>query len=267
MDFHGIVMYQKAYRERDLLVKFFTAEAGKRMFFIRGAKKRGFKMTADLMPFTHGEYVGDVREPGLSFINAAKETENFTVISQDIAKNAYATYMMSLLDMAIPDNQLLGGWYRRLFYGLKLINDGLDEAIIANIFEVQIMALFGVEPNLRQCVVCGRTDLAFDFSESYGGLLCQQHWHLDPNRLKLDQRTIFYLRQFSAIDLTKLKTISVREETKQHLRQALDVIYADMIGVYPRSKRFLDQMMQWQTGFEQPNRQDETKQPPQNQQD
>ncbi|WP_098824840.1 DNA repair protein RecO [Secundilactobacillus silagincola] len=246
MNFHGIVMYQKAYRERDMLIKFFTEEAGKRMFFIRGAKKRGFKMTADLLPFTYGVYAGDIREPGLSFINAAKDTENFTNIAQDISKNAYATYMMSLLDMAIPDNQPLGGWYQRLFHGLSLINDGLDEAIITNIFEVQMMSLFGVEPNLRQCVICGRTDLPFDYSESYGGLLCQAHWHLDPNRLDLDQRTIYYLRQFSAVDLTKLKTISVHEETKQHLRRALDMIYSDTIGVYPKAKRFLDQMMKWQ---------------------
>lgn len=247
MDFHGIVMYQKEYRERDMLVKFFTQEAGKRMFFIRGAKKRGFKMAADLLPFTYGEYVGDLREPGLSYINAAKETTNFIHISEDIIKNAYATYMMSLLDMAIPDNQLLGGWYPRLFHGLSLINDGLDEAIITNIFEVQMMSLFGVKPNLRNCVICGREDLPFDYSESYGGLLCQNHWHLDANRLDLDQRTIYYLRQFSAIDLTKLKTISVRAETKKNLRRALDMIYADTIGVYPRSKRFLDQMMTWDT--------------------
>lgn len=244
MDFNGFVMYQRDYRERDLLVKFYTAEAGKRMFYIRGAKKRGFKMTADLLPFTYGQYSGVINQPGLSFINAAKETHNWTAISQDIMKNAYATYMMSLLDMAIPDNQLLGGWYRRLFAGLQLINDGLDEAIICNIFEVQMMRLFGVEPNLKQCVICGRTDLPFDYSESYGGLLCQEHWHLDPNRLKLDKRTIFYLRKFSVTDLTKLKTISVRTETRQHLRQALDMIYSDTIGVYPKSKRFLDQMTQ-----------------------
>lgn len=245
MDFHGIVMYQKEYRERDMLVKFFTQEAGKRMFFIRGAKKRGFKMTADLLPFTFGEYVGDIRDGGLSYINAAKDTTNLTHISEDIIKNAYATYMMSLLDLAIPDNQLLGGWYSRLFHGLSLINDGFDEAIITNIFEVQMMSLFGVQPNLRGCVICGRTDLPFDYSESYGGLLCQQHWHLDPNRLHLDQRTIYYLRQFSAVDLTKLKTVTVHDETKKNLRRALDMIYSDTIGVYPRSKRFLDQMLTW----------------------
>lgn len=256
MDFHGLVMYQKEFRERDMLVKFFTREAGKRMFYIRGAKKRGFKMTADLLPFTYGDYVGDIREPGLSYINAAKETAHFQTISQDIIKNAHATYMMSLLDLAIPDNELLGGWYQRLWSGLSLIDNGLDEAIITNIFEVQLMGLFGVAPNLRQCVICGRTDLPFDYSESYGGLLCQAHWHLDPNRLKLDQRTIYYLRQFSAIDLTKLGTISVRADTKRNLRRALDVIYADTIGVYPRSKRFLDQITQSGGGLKPLERQD-----------
>ncbi|WP_279383378.1 recombination protein O N-terminal domain-containing protein [Secundilactobacillus collinoides] len=39
MDFNGIVMMQKNYRERDLLVKFFTMEAGKRMFFCSGRKE------------------------------------------------------------------------------------------------------------------------------------------------------------------------------------------------------------------------------------
>ncbi|KZL42706.1 DNA repair protein RecO [Secundilactobacillus collinoides] len=245
MDFNGIVMMQKNYRERDLLVKFFTMEAGKRMFFVRGAKKRGFKMTADLLPFTYGTYVGDLRDPGLSYINAVKETAHFQNISQDIEKNAYATYIMSLLDRAIPDNELLGGWYNRLYHGLLAIDQGLDAGIVANIFEVQLLELFGVAPNLRNCVICGRTDLPFDYSESYGGLLCQAHWHMDPNRLKLDQRTIFYLRQFSAVDLTKLSSIKVHPETKQHLRMALDMIYSDTVGVYPRSKRFIDQMNKW----------------------
>ncbi len=94
-------------------------------------------------------------------------------------------------------------------------------------------------------MICGRTDLPFDYSESYGGLLCHT-LALRPQLLILDQRTIYYLRQFSAVDLTKLKTISVHEETKQHLRRALDMVYSDTIGVYPKSKRFLDQMMKWQ---------------------
>ncbi len=39
MDFHGIVMYQKAYRERDLLVKFFYGRGWKTDVFLFVALK------------------------------------------------------------------------------------------------------------------------------------------------------------------------------------------------------------------------------------
>ena len=242
VDFTGILMYRKEYRERDLLVKFATQQVGKRMFFIRGARKRGFKMMADLLPFTYGGYVGDIRDKGLSYIKTAKETSQFMGISNDIVKNAYATYIMSLVDLAIADNELLGGWYNRLFQGLTRIDQGLDAAIIANIFEVQLLELFGVAPNLQNCVVCGGTIAPFDYSESLGGLLCRHHLSADPHRMHLDQRTIYYLRQFSRVNLANLNQVSVRPETKINLRAALDTIYADTVGVYPKSKRFIDQL-------------------------
>lgn len=107
------------------------------------------------------------------------------------------------------------------------------------------MPAFGVAPQLQGCVICGRNDLPFDYSESYGGLLCQQHWQMDPRRLQLAQRTIYYLRQFSVLDLDKLHTIDVKPQTEHALRQLMDEIYDSQIGVHPKSKRFLDQMQTW----------------------
>lgn len=242
MDFDGILLYRKDYKERDLLIKFATKQAGKRMFFVRGARKRGFKMTADLLPFSYGQYVGVVRDQGLSYINAAKQTAHFTAIGQDIVKNAYATYVMSLIDMAFSDQEGLGGWYDQLFAGLQLMDDGLDAAVIANIFEVQLLPIFGVAPNLQNCVVCGRVTPMMDYSESLGGLLCQDHFTSDDRRLRLDQRTIYYLRLFSRINLKQLNQINVRPETKLNLKSTIDTIYADTVGVYPKSKRFIDQL-------------------------
>lgn len=43
-DFTGMVMFAKNHRENDLLVKFLTREYGKRMFFIKNAKKKDFKL-------------------------------------------------------------------------------------------------------------------------------------------------------------------------------------------------------------------------------
>ncbi len=97
---------------------------------------------------------------------------------------------------------------------LHLIDTGLDPQIIANVVEVQMLKAYGVEPNWRGCVIDGRTDLPLDFSESYGGLLCQQHWNKDPHRLHASPRAIFYLRRFSMLDLSQVKRIDVKPATK-----------------------------------------------------
>ncbi|AYF92533.1 DNA repair protein RecO [Apilactobacillus bombintestini] len=242
MNFHGILLYRKDYKENDMLVKFITAESGKKMFFIRGARKRGFKMMADILPFTYGTYSGKINSNSLSYIYSALDTDHYENISSDIFLNAYATYIMSLIDAAYPDSVPILTWFNKLFDALKLIDNGMDPAIITNICEIQLLSQFGVQPELRGCVICGETNSNFDFSEAYGGLLCQNHFHLDPHRLHLDQKTIYYLRKFSVIDLSKISKINVGDTTKKSLRQLLDKIYNDSVGIHLKSKSFLDQM-------------------------
>lgn len=244
--FQGIVMYANDYRERDQLIKIFTGEYGKKMFFIKNGKRRGMRLHSALLPFTVGTYVGNVNDQGLSFINAAKETAQLQQIRADINKNAYATYILGLVDAAFRDGQIVPDWFMKTKNALTLIDDGLDEQIITNIIEIQLLRAFGVAPELQRCAVCGRTDLPFDYSEKLGGLICANHFDQDSHRLHLDARTIFYLRQFSVIDLAKITTINVSPRTKRGLRRVLDLIYENSVGIHLRSKRFIDQMATWE---------------------
>ncbi len=242
VDFDGILLYAKPYKDNDLLIKFLTKQFGKKMFLVRGARKPQFKLRAAILPFSYGLYSGDIKTEGLSYLRDGKRVKNFEAISTDIIKNAYATYIMSLFDLAFHDGQRQSEWYIRILKGLSLINDGFDPQIIANIFEIQLLKAFGVQPDWRNCVVCHRTDLPFDYSEAYGGLLCANHWNLDKYRMHLDQKTIYLLRLFSNVDLNKLNTINVSKTTKQKLRNVIDQIYNRSVGVVPKSKRFIDQL-------------------------
>lgn len=241
-EFHGILLYTKAYRERDLLIKFLTREFGKKMFLVHGAKRPKFRMRAAILPFTYGTYFGDLKADGLSYLNNYKGIDHFQGITADITKNAYATYVMALLDLAFEDGIRIPKWYDQLLTGLKLIDEGFDEAIITNIFEIQLLAAFGVEPNWVDCSICHRRDLPFDYSEAYGGLICQNHFDRDPYRLHLDQKTIYFLRLFSVVDLTKLTHIKVSQATKKSLWRVIDQLYTRSVGVIPKSKRFIDQL-------------------------
>ncbi|KRK13654.1 DNA repair protein recO [Lacticaseibacillus zeae DSM 20178 = KCTC 3804] len=244
--FEGIVMSRQNYRESDMLVKILTDQFGKKMFLLNRARKPGFTLAAGILPFTHADYIGEIRESGLSYLSAIKNAKQYRQISTDITLNAYASYIFGLLDLAYPDGQPVGFWFSQIKQALHLIDTGLDPQIIANVIEVQMLKAYGVEPNWRGCVIDGRTDLPLDFSESYGGLLCQRHWDKDPHRLHASARAIFYLRRFSTLNLDQVKRIDVKPATKAELKRILDVIYTDMVGVTPKAKRFIDQMNHWQ---------------------
>ena len=244
-DFRGIIMFRRDYRERDLLVKILTDKIGPAMFFVKGAKKRGFRLAADILPFTHGEYIGSLTDNGLSFINTASDTSQYRSIASDISKNAYATYILALVDSAFQDGQGIGGWFNQVA-ALDLINSGLDEQVIANVIETQLLVRFGVAPTWDRCVICGRDDLPLDFSEQYGGMLCRNHWHLDERRLHLDQRTVYYLQRFSTLNLQKLNSIKINSTTKRRLQFVLDSLYDNEVGLNLKSKKFIRQMGQWE---------------------
>ena len=245
-DFRGIIMFRRDYRERDLLVKILTDKIGPAMFFVKGAKKRGFRLAADILPFTHGEYIGSLTDNGLSFINTASDTSQYRSIASDISKNAYATYILALVDSAFQDGQGIGGWFNQVAAALDLINSGLDEQVIANVIETQLLVRFGVAPTWDRCVICGRDDLPLDFSEQYGGMLCRNHWHLDERRLHLDQRTVYYLHRFSTLILQKLNSIKINSTTKRRLQFVLDSLYDNEVGLNLKSKKFIRQMGQWE---------------------
>ena len=245
-DFRGIIMFRRDYRERDLLVKILTDKIGPAMFFVKGAKKRGFRLAADILPFTHGEYIGSLTDNGLSFINTASDTSQYRSIASDISKNAYATYILALVDSAFQDGQGIGGWFNQVAAALDLINSGLDEQVIANVIETQLLVRFGVAPTWDRCVICGRDDLPLDFSEQYGGMLCRNHWHLDERRLHLDQRTVYYLQRFSTLNLQKLNSIKINSTTKRRLQFVLDSLYDNEVSLNLKSKKFIRQMGQWE---------------------
>lgn len=243
--FNGIIMYRRDYRERDLLVKLLTQKFGKKMFLVKNAKKRGALIAPDILPFTMGSYIGAINQQGISFLNAAKEVTHLEGITNDISKNAYVTYILSLIDSAFHDDQPISLWYQKARTAMTLINEGADEEIITNIVEVQLLPFFGVAPHWQDCVVCHRTDLKLDYSSKYGGLICQNHFHLDDFRLHLDQKTVYYLRQFSVIKLDQISSINVKPATKKMLRKVIDELYEENVGLHLKAKHFIDQMGAW----------------------
>lgn len=250
----GIILFTKDYKEKDKLVKIFTESFGKLMFFVKGAHRKNNPISPAILPFTEAVYIGDFREDGLSFLNGSKEIYPFRIIQEDIFVNAYATYMLNLVDAAIEDRTYDPNLYYFVHQALRLLNGHKDPEIITNIFEIQLLSRFGITLRWTDCVVCQEIHGKFDYSSKYSGVLCERHWSLDNHRYHADPRAIHFIRIFSAVSYDKVQDITVKPETKTAIRQTIDALYAEYVGIQLKSKKFIDQMKSWEDTLKLPMR-------------
>ncbi|MDG0180319.1 DNA repair protein RecO, partial [Salmonella enterica subsp. enterica] len=140
-----LVLYTKNYREKDKLVKIFTESFGKRMFFVKNFARS--KYASSLQNFTAASLMGTINDEGFSFLDDVSEAVTYKHISEDIFLNAHASYIISLADAAIPDNQYDSSLYAFVIKCMDLLDQGFDKEIITNIFEIQVLSRFGVALN------------------------------------------------------------------------------------------------------------------------
>lgn len=78
-EFSGIVVSKRDYKERDLLVKILTNRYGYKTFYIRGAKKRGFRLGAIILPFSHGRYLEALMMTACHILAPEKKLTNIKI--------------------------------------------------------------------------------------------------------------------------------------------------------------------------------------------
>lgn len=238
-----MILYNRNFREDDKLVKIFTEQAGKRMFFVKHAVNS--KLSPVIQPLTIANLLMKINDEGLSYIQDYQDVQSFNRINNDLFIMAYATYVAALADASIHDNQPDAALFAFLEKTLELMNQGLDYEILTNIFEIQILSRFGVSLNFHECVFCHRTSMPFDFSFKWNGLLCPEHYYQDERRSHLHPNIPFLLNQFQSVEFETLETISLNKEIKQQLRHIIDQLYDEYVGIHLKSKKFIDSLGDW----------------------
>lgn len=239
----ALILYNRNFREDDKLVKIFTEQAGKRMFFVKHAVNS--KLSPVIQPLTIANLLMKINDEGLSYIQDYQDVQSFNRINNDLFIMSYATYVAALADASIHDNQPDAALFAFLEKTLELMNQGLDYEILTNIFEIQILSRFGVSLNFHECVFCHRTGMPFDFSFKWNGLLCPEHYYQDERRSHLHPNIPFLLNQFQSVEFETLETISLNKEIKQQLRHIIDQLYDKYVGIHLKSKKFIDSLGDW----------------------
>ena len=213
------------------------------MFFVKHAGKS--RLNPMLQPLVTADMLLKINDDGLSYVDDFQDVQVYKKINADLFALSYATYVLALADASIQDNQVDPALFAFLEKTLSLMEEGLDYEVLTNIFEIQILSRFGVVLNLHECCFCHRVGLPFDYSFRYSGVLCPDHYDQDERRAHWHPNVLYLLDQFQAVRFSELETISLQAEMKAALRQAIDQLYEEYVGIHLKAKKFIDSLSDW----------------------
>ncbi len=240
----GIVIRTSDYGESNKVVTIFTREWGKVGVMARGAKKPNSRLSAVTQLFTYGYFLVQ-KGTGLGSLQQGEMISSMRGIREDIFLTAYASYIVELTDKSTEDKKSNPFLFELLYQTLNYINEEYDPEILMHIFELKMLSVLGLHPILNQCSVCGSTDGNFSFSIREGGFICHRCLEKDPYHIKLSISVVKLLRLFYYFDLSRLGTISVKDDTKAELKRVISAYYDEYSGLHLKTKKFLDSIHQF----------------------
>jgi DNA repair protein RecO (recombination protein O) len=237
----GIIIRTTDYGETNKIITIYTREWGKIGVMAKGAKKPNSRLSSITQLFTYGYFLIQ-KGKGLGNLQQGEIINSMRSIGEDIFLTAYASYIVELTDKCTEEKKPNPFHFELLFQTLHYLNEGNDPDILMNIYEMKMLNVLGLYPILNQCSVCASTDGHFSFSIREGGFLCHRCLDKDPYHLKISPATVKLLRLFYYFDLSRLGTISVRNETKEELKKVISAYYEEYSGLHLKTKKFLNAM-------------------------
>lgn len=194
---NALVLKRHKLADSDVILTLFTRKAGKVRAVAKGARNTRSKLAAGAQPFVHGEYTIS-KGKNLDKVTQISIENSYYSIREDLTRLSYASYFIELCDAIIHEGQTNNRLFNEILRTLKLITEVKSGYNIIRVaFELKIFHYSGVLPDLKRCMVCGKSMPAITIylSISEGGLVCGDCKHPEVELVEMDE-TLIRLMQF-----------------------------------------------------------------------
>lgn len=227
----GIVLRSARYKENDLILTIFTRKLGKISAIAKGAKRNKSSLLSSSQVFSYSNFT--LKKQGNMYRVSQSETiKNFYDIAYDIEAFSYATYIISLVDGSIYENQTNNRLFVLLAQTLYLYTQNeVDKEYITRAFELKFLDYTGFKPIVNRCVNCNTTNLKSSvFNVDEGGILCEKCKENHVYNFKIDSTTIKLMDYIFRNDILTCSKAKVSKYLVNELTKILKVyvqVYVD----------------------------------------
>ena len=234
----GIVLSTTDYGESSKILNVFTKKYGVIGIMSKGCKSVKSPNRIVSSNFTYGVFNIHYKKDKLSTLVSCDVINYFKNIRSDIELISYLNYLTGLTKNVVKQDSNTK-IYDIFINAILKIEDGLNPLIITNIVELKYLDFLGVPVNLDECVGCGSTKIV-NLSAYAGGYVCSE---CNGSYEYADPKTIKMLRLYYYVDISKITELKISDKVVNEINSFLTVYYDHFTGVYLKSKKFLENLM------------------------
>jgi DNA repair protein RecO (recombination protein O) len=227
--------------ETSKIVWLYTKDFGKIKAVAKGARSSNTKFGSSLELFTHSAvvfYRKDRRD--LQLISQSDALRHFTVLEKDVARFAFASACIELLDSMVMGEEANPPLFQLLLDALGCLEtcprEGLKSVFWA--FEIKAAELLGYKPELFRCSRCGNEEDAglARFAPLKGGLICKACASKEPDSFQVSPEARALLRKLQREDLSVAAAENPAPRLESELDRTIEVFLQFHVGRLPGLK-------------------------------
>jgi len=215
----AVVLKRRELGEADELITLLSPSHGKITAVAKGSRRMKSALAGRVEPFTHLDLLL-ARGRTLDVISQTRVVDAHRGLLGDLARLAYGSYLLELVDGFVIDEERVPGVFALLLRALKALESGADGDLVARWMELRLMVEMGLGLRLDRCVNCGDDSLAASV-ESEGGFCCRGCAGRFEEAAPVDVRTLELLRFLQRAAPVVLARLKVDAGARDSMRRVL----------------------------------------------
>lgn len=217
----GMVLSAIPIGDYDKRLTILTKEKGKITAFAKGARKPGSAFLACSQPFAFGEFT--LYEGRNSYNVMAVDIKNyFEELRKDLEGAYYGFYFCELSDYLTHENEDGSNTLKLLYQSLRaLMQQNINNKLVRRIFELRMLLISGVVPQVFSCVKCNKSENLNFFHIENGGAVCSNCHKNMIKSVPVSESTLYAMQYIITSPLEKLYTFKVTNEVMEELKTCI----------------------------------------------
>jgi len=219
----AILLRRRNLRESSLILTFCTKDFGKVSGVIKGVRGPRAQLGSNPQLFSLNRVVFyESKRKRLNIISQCDLIDYFSVIRKDLERSVYAEYFLELADSVSAEFDKNEELFTLLTDSLRLLCTNASVKRIARIFEIRLMNLIGLMPELTHCANCSvKVENAGRFSLRSGGVICGKCAKHDRWALPISPGTINFIEYVKNSSYERASRVKVAEKIGRELESIL----------------------------------------------